>query len=181
MESDVQQALKAFTRRFCEAWHDAHNSWPQSEDLYGVPSPCMISTLQGRVIWQPQPFEPAANLSAVARAMDIVLQADIHTFYTTQYAGDMTARFEGEALTLLQIWSEDDFRRAQENLIGHLVTQKRLKLPPTLFIATREDEREVISLCNLSGEVVLEKLGTRQRTVLSPELSDFLSRLEPQT
>ena len=112
--------------------------------------------------------------------MDIVLRADIHPFYTTQFAGDMPAQFTGEALTLLQTWSEDDFRRVQENLIGHLVTQKRLKLSPTLFIATREDELEVISVCNLSGEVVLEKLGTRQRAVLAPTLSDFLSRLEPR-
>lgn len=180
MESDVQQALKAFTDRFCDAWHDAHSTWPQSEELYGVPSPCIISTLQDRVIWQPQPFEPEASLSAVERAMEIVLQADIHAFYTTQYAGDMAARFGGETLTLLQTWSEDDFRRVQENLIGHLVTQKRLKLSPTLFIATREDEMEVVSLCNLSGEVVLEKLGTRQRKVIAPSLSDFLRGLQPQ-
>lgn len=180
VESDVQQALKAFTSRFCDAWHEAHATWPQSEELYGVPSPCIISTLQDKVIWQPQPFEPAADLSAVERAMDIVLRADTHSFYTTQFAGDMPAQFAGETLTLLQTWSEDDFRRVQENLIGHLVTQKRLKLSPTLFIATREDELEVISVCNLSGEVVLEKLGTRQRTVLAPTLSDFLTRLEPR-
>jgi len=180
VESDVQQALKAFTRRFCDAWHDAHSTWPQSEDLYGVPSPCIISTLQDRVIWQPQPFEPAASLSAVERAMDIVVQEDMHAFYTTQYAGDMAARFDGDALTLLQTWSEDDFRRVQENLIGHLVTQKRLKLSPTLFIATRDDEMEVVSLCNLTGEVTVEKLGTRQRTVIAPSLSAFLSGLEPQ-
>lgn len=180
MESDVQQALKGFTRRFCDAWHDAHNTWPQSEELYGVPSPCIISTLQDSVIWQPQPFEPAADLSAVERAMGIVVRADLHLFYTTQYAGDMPATFAGVSLTLLQTWSEDDFRRVQENLIGHLVTQKRLKLPPTFFIATCEDELEVVSLCNLRGELVLEKLGTQQRKVLSPSLTDFLSRLEPQ-
>lgn len=179
MESDVQQALKAFTRRFCDAWHDAHSSWPQSEDLYGVPSPCIISTLQDRVIWQPQRFEPAASLSAVERAMDIVVQEDIHAFYTTQYAGDMAARFDGDALTLLQTWSEDDLQRVQENLIGHLVTQKRLKLSPTLFIATLDSELDVISVCNLSGEVIKETLGTRNRDVLAPSLADFLTRIEP--
>lgn len=180
MENDVQHALKAFTGRFCDAWHHAHHSWPQSEELYGVPSPCIISTLQDKIIWQPQPFEPTADLTAVERAMDIVLRAEIHAFYTCQFAGDMTAAFAGEPLTLLQTWSEDDFRRVQENLIGHLVTQKRLKLSPTLFIATRDDEREVVSVSNLSGEVVLEKLGTRQHSVLSPSLNDFLSRLDPR-
>ena len=39
---------------------------------------------------------------------------------------------------------------------------------------------EVVSLCNLSGEVTVEKLGTRQRTVIAPSLSAFLSGLEPQ-
>lgn len=58
----------------------------------------------------------------------------------------MHAQFGDIKLTLLQTWSEDDFRRVQENLIGHLVTQKRLKLPPTLFIATLEEELEVISV-----------------------------------
>jgi hypothetical protein len=57
----------------------------------------------------------------------------------------------------------DDFRRVQENLIGHLVVQK-LKLSPTLFIATLESELEVISVCNLSGEVIKETLGTAKRT-----------------
>ena len=91
----------------------------------------------------------------------------------------MQATFRGETLTLLQTWSADDFQRVQENLIGHLVTQKRLKLSPTLFIATLDSDIDVISLCNLSGEVIKETLGTRQRTVLSSDLADFLNQLEP--
>ncbi len=58
----------------------------------------------------------------------------------------MTGRFADETLTLLQTRSEEDFQRVQENLIGHLVVQKRLKLAPTLFIATLESERDVISV-----------------------------------
>ena len=68
--------------------------------------------------------------------------------------------------------SEDDLQRVQENLIGH-GHAKRLKLSPTLFIATLDSELDVISVCNLSGEVIKETLGTRNRDVLAPSLADF--------
>lgn len=179
MDDLTAQALKDFTARYCDAWHEEHKSWPLSEELYGVPSPCIISTTEDAVYWQPQPFTGEQNVNAVERAFDIVIQPTIHTFYTTQFAGDMHAQFGDIKLTLLQTWSEDDFRRVQENLIGHLVTQKRLKLPPTLFIATLEEELEVISVCNLSGEVCKETLGTRKRTHLASNLAEFLNQLKP--
>ncbi|MCT4711493.1 SecY-interacting protein [Enterobacteriaceae bacterium H11S18] len=180
MDNDVRLALEAFTERFCTAWREQTGGWPASEELYGVPSPCIVTTTGSEVRWQPQPFTLEADLSAVERAMDISLQPAAHQFYTTQFAGDMTAHAGTVGLTLLQTWSEDDFQRVQENLIGHLVTQKRLKLSPTLFLATTTDEMEVISLCNLSGEVVLEKIGTKSRTTLAPSLALFLNNLAPE-
>ena len=179
MDELTAQALIAFTTRYCDAWHEKNNSWPLSEELYGVPSPCIISSTDDAVFWRPQPFVGEKNLNAVERAFDIVIQPAVHAFYTTQFAGDMHAQFADEKLTLLQTWSEDDFRRVQENLIGHLVTQKRLKLSPTLFIATQDNELDVISVCNLSGEVCKETLGTRKRTVLADSLAEFLTQLKP--
>lgn len=179
MDEQTALALKDFTTRYCDDWQEKRHSWPLSEELYGVPSPCIISTTQDAVYWQPKPFDGEPNVNAVERAFDIVVQPAIHAFYTTQFAGDMHARFADETLTLLQTWSADDFRRVQENLIGHLVTQKRLKLSPTLFIATQENELDVISVCNLSGEVVKETLGTRNRRVLAASLADFLTQLKP--
>ncbi|QLR44424.1 SecY-interacting protein [Enterobacter sp. RHBSTW-00994] len=179
MDIETANALTAFTTRYCDAWHEAKGTWPQSTDLYGVPSPCVISSVDDSVIWQPRPFTGEQNVNAVERAMDLVVKPALHAFYTTQFAGDMVAQFAGTALTLLQTWSEDDLQRVQENLIGHLVTQKRLKLSPTLFIATLDSELDVISVCNLSGEVIKETIGTRNRDVLAPSLADFLTRLEP--
>ncbi|HGS7015507.1 TPA: SecY-interacting protein, partial [Klebsiella pneumoniae] len=143
MDHQTAEALRAFTQRYCAVWQQQRHSLPRSEELYGVPSPCVVDTQGEAVFWQPQPFSLAQNISAVERALDIVVQQPLHSYYTTQFAGDMSGRFAGETLTLLQTWSEEDFQRVQENLIGHLVVQKRLKLSPTLFIATLESELDV--------------------------------------
>ncbi|BBU81548.1 hypothetical protein EIMP300_29480 [Escherichia coli] len=46
MDDLTARALKDFTARYCDAWHEEHKSWPLSEELYGVPSPCIISTTE---------------------------------------------------------------------------------------------------------------------------------------
>ncbi len=55
-----------------------------------------LSTPGEAVFWQPQPFSLAQNISAVERALDIVVQQPLHSYYTTQFAGDMSGRFAGE-------------------------------------------------------------------------------------
>ncbi|WP_348251084.1 SecY-interacting protein Syd, partial [Salmonella enterica] len=44
MDELPAQALKAFTPRYCDAWQEKHGSWPLREELYGVTSPCIISS-----------------------------------------------------------------------------------------------------------------------------------------
>lgn len=179
MDQNVSTALQSFTQRYVELWQQQTAHAPASHELYGVASPCITETHEDQIYWLPQPFLPAATLENVARALEIQLHDDIHTFYTQQYAGDMTAELGDHRFTLLQVWSEDDFTRLQENLIGHLVTQKRLKLSPTLFLATTESEMTMASLCNVTGNVVLEHFGSNQRTLLASNLSHFLDALRP--
>lgn len=102
MDIETANALTTFTTRYCDAWHEKQGTWPQSADLYGVPSPCIISSLEDYVIWQPKPNNGEQNVNAVERAMDIVVQPAVHAFYATQFAGDMPARFADMTLTLLQ-------------------------------------------------------------------------------
>lgn len=169
MDIETANALTTFTARYCDAWHEKDQTWPQSADLYGVPSPCIISSVDDYVIWQPKPFDGEQNVNAVERAMDIMVQPAVHAFYTTQFAGDMPARFADVTLTLLQT----ERRRSAacsgkpDWSSGHA---KRLKLSPTLFIATLDSELDVISVCNLSGEVIKETIGTRNRETLAPLL-----------
>lgn len=179
VDKKTERALLAFTQRYCDSWYENVGSWPRCEALYGIPSPCIISSDSEAVIWRPRPFEGEQNINAVEQAVDIVIQLSVHTFYTTQFAGDMRARFCAETLTLVQTWSADDFRRLQENLIGHLVARRRRKLSPTLFIATLDSDIDIISVCNLSGEVIEERLGTDQRTVLAADVAAFLNSIEP--
>ncbi|WP_312240009.1 SecY-interacting protein [Pantoea sp.] len=173
------EALRDFTLRYLEHWQQTHGHLPASEDLFGIASPCVSETRGEAVLWRPQPFSLPASLDAVERALDIRLQPAITEFYTSQFAGDMRAQHGTRALSLLQVWSEADFIRMQENLIGHLVMKRRLKETPTLFIATTDSDSEIISICNLSGEVILEQLGVKKREVLSCEIKDFLEHLQP--
>ncbi|BAN99396.1 hypothetical protein E05_46300 [Plautia stali symbiont] len=154
------EALRDFTARYVAHWQQQHGHFPASEELYGVPSPCIISELD-------------------ERALDIQLQPDLTTFYTTQFAGDMRAHFAQQPLTLLQVWSEADFTRLQENLIGHLVMKRRLKQSPTLFIATTDSEQDVTAVCNLTGEVILEQPGTKKRQLLAVDIQTFFNTLQP--
>ncbi|MDH2068129.1 SecY-interacting protein [Pantoea sp. GD03673] len=179
MMQQTAAALRDFTTRYCQHWLQQAGHAPASSDLYGIPSPCAIEDRDQRVLWQPQPFTLPSTLDAVERAVDIQLQPPIAAFYTTQFAGDMQARFGENSLTLLQVWSEEDFLRLQENLIGHLVMQRRLRQSPTLFIATTDSEEAIISLSNLSGEVILEQPGRKQRVVLAQSLETFLISLQP--
>ncbi|ORM73415.1 SecY-interacting protein [Pantoea wallisii] len=179
MMPHTAEALHDFTARYIAHWQQQHGHLPASEALLDIPSPCTVSMLDERVLWQPQPFTLPATLEAVERALDIQLQPEITAFYTTQFAGDMMARFAGQSVTLLQVWSEADFTRLQENLIGHLVMKRRLKQSPTLFIATTDSEQDVIAICNLTGEVILEQPGSKKREVLSPGIETFLNALQP--
>jgi len=180
MDHDVSDALRGFTQRYVDLWQQKTGSAPCSEALFGVASPCAIRSSDDEVFWLPQPFPLKTELENVERAFDLQLRPEAHAFYTTQFAGDMSASYLDHDFTLVQVWSEDDFIRLQENLIGHLLTQKRLKLSPTIFLGTTESELMLVSLCNLSGEVVLEQFGSKKRTILSSSLAEFLTMLVPQ-
>lgn len=179
MTEHISSELKALTQKYVDLWQDKSGLPPASHDLYGVPSPCISRTGDEVVYWLPQLFTGTDKLEKVEKAMGIIIRPELHRYFTTQYAGDMQVRFKDINFSLIQVWSEDDFIRLQENIIGHLVTQKRLKLTPTLFLGTTDSENDIISICNVSGEIILETFGQKKREILAKDLATFLSELIP--
>lgn len=179
MNHPVAVALSDFSSRFLQAWCDAGQGFPRSEDLVGLESPCVETDSGYEVTWKPVEREPMGDLSGVEKGIELCLHEDIKIFYGAQFSGDMTARFRELEFDLLQVFSENDSLRLQENILGHLVMQRRLKLKPTVFIGVLDAEDQVISICNLTGQVILETLGKDIRDVLAADIETFLQQLEP--
>ena len=175
----VKDALWQFSQRFVSCWQTRHASLPVTDAYAGIASPCEDNTVDGLIFWTPKQRDEMASFDQVESAIELSIHEDVKTFYACQYAGDLRAKFEGKPLELIQVWSDDDLIRLQENILGHLVMQRRLKLSPTIFIGTTPNEMDLISVCNVSGEVIFETLGTQNRQVLAPDVVTFLTQLEP--
>ncbi|ELR63323.1 Syd protein [Photobacterium marinum] len=179
MNHPVADALFDFSSRFLQAWCDAGQGFPRSEDLVGLVSPCVEQDSGYEVTWKPVKRDPQGDLAAVERGIELRLHEDIKVFYGAQFSGDMAASFRGLEFDLLQVFSEADEKRLQENILGHLVMQRRLKQKPTVFIGVLDDEDKVIAICNLTGQVILETLGKDSREVLTADVETFLQELQP--
>lgn len=143
-------------------------------------SPCETDWQDGPTVhWQPCRREVAGSLANVATGLEVVLHPSLYGYYDHWFAGPLLFMFKGLRIELTLPWNEDDYLRLQENLIGHALMQRQLRLPLTFFVAATRSEQHIISLDNATGEVLYEALGKRERRVLAASLPLFLQRLEP--
>jgi len=148
------------------------------------PSPCLQSNADNmssgdECTWQPQKRSLEANLSNLSSALEIAIPEDYERLFCRYVSLDLNAQHPRGPVTLLQIWSEQDFERFQKNLIAHVLMKRRLKLPDTLFFALTDQDDLIISLDVATQKVVLEPIGKAASETLSNNLTDFIAALKP--
>ncbi|MFM2485838.1 SecY-interacting protein [Celerinatantimonas yamalensis] len=177
-----QQTSSAFDqliKRIIEHWQDTR--FPQQPYDPQWVSPCQKEIDEnGLVAWQPELREHPLDLSATEDALDLCFHPSLSVFYGRYYSETIDVTFtNNQSFAFVQVWNDDDGLRLQENIIAHILMQRKLKQTETVFIATTEDDFKVVSMINHSGEIVLETLGKDQRQHLSDNLAEFLSQLQP--
>ncbi|WBA15361.1 SecY-interacting protein [Salinivibrio proteolyticus] len=178
MENTLHNALWALAQKYVAKWRKVQQCLPCTEAYLGLASPCVESENAHQVQWQPVQRDTLADFTNVEHAIELRLHSDIKDFYNFMYCADLPVHFGGERFNLLQVWSEDDLARLQENILGHLMMQRQRKYSPSVFIATTDDEMTIIAIDNVTGQVVKEVLNKGSREVLADDVEQFIEALE---
>lgn len=145
------------------------------------PSPCIIE-VDGQPQWRPVKQTQCGennNFANVESAMSIKIDAQFQTFFSLYFSDNLLAQHGDGELEFLQAWSQDDFTRLQQNLIGHLMMKQRLKQAPTLFFALTDEEDLNLVVDNTTGHVCLEYVGKEPHKVVSKDLLSFITECKP--
>lgn len=180
MTLHVQQSLDVFIDKFLKLGQEKKELL-QIEYDDEWPSPCYQGKAENGkpVQWRPVKQSPAGTFADMSDALSLNIHGDFCAYFSSYYSFHLPAVASQGECELLQVCSEQDFLRLQENLIGHVLMKQRLKQAPTLFFALTQDDDYIISLENQTGEVVLERVGKKPECVLAPNLAEFIASLEP--
>ena len=176
--------LSAVWTNFIENWQDLaeQSQYPRIEPDADWPSPCEF-IIDNVTYWQPvlqsDHVAHANRFDNVGVAMELDINEQYAEFFSLYFSEGISAKHEKGELTLLQAWSQDDFERLQQNLIGHLMMKKKLKQQPTLFFAVTDQDDLNIVVNNITGQVCLEYVGKEPHEVLADDLASFLESCQP--
>jgi len=178
---DLIQAFNQFMTNYAQDLMKSGDSQYQADEDW--PSPCEYQR-EGQSCWQPVLQDEAGvtqplSFKNVEEALDIHLDEQFTTFFTLYFANNLQAQHPLGELELLQPWSESDFSRLQQNLIGHLMMKQKLKQSPTLFFALTDEEDLNLVVDNETGAVCLEYVGKPPHKTIAEDLAYFISQCQP--
>ncbi len=177
MTSDVGRALRAFIDRYQRAWPVLTTAF---DPEWRSPCECGPPDAAGRVSWIPRATGFIDHFTGLENALQEPVHDDIKQYYGHYWSGGLEAEADEGHVSLILLWNPSDAERLIENQIGHILNNRRAKAPLSLFFACTEPDSELIlTVRNDSGEVLLERPGTRHRRVVAPSLAEFLGTLRP--
>ena len=186
-ETNLVTVLQNFSKQYINQYQQVHSHLPMIEQDVDWPSPCEVvqgkgEISPGKTFWQPVNIEEkeGLNFDNVESALELTLHQDIKTYFTTLYSESLDATCEEGDLSLLFAWNKDDFKRLQENLIGHVLMKQRMKQKETLFFAVTDEEDMIISVDNETGSVCVERVGCEPHKTVADSLAQFISQMEPE-
>jgi SecY interacting protein Syd len=178
---ELMQSLSFFSQKYLSEYKKKYQHLPLIEKDEHWPSPCLSDDYDANhQHWQPCEISKPISFDNVEEALEITIHSDFNTYFTTLYSDTLDAKCHEGALSLLFAWSESDFQRLQENLIGHVLMKQKLKQPITLFFALTDDENMILSVNNDSGEVWVEKVGCVAHKKIADSLTSFINMLIPR-
>ncbi|WP_299074159.1 SecY-interacting protein [uncultured Paraglaciecola sp.] len=182
MSEAVTLALKEFVHKYVTTaqQHPAMLTLEYDDEW---PSDCYTSTgkLGDKVSWQPVKRHQTANFNDLENALEMTIHKDVVSYFSSYWSDNLNAETSNGNLQLLQPWNQQDFERLQQNLVGHILMKRRLKQPDTLFFALTDEDDFILTVDNISGEVMLEQVGLVPKEVVAPNLAVFIQSLQPST
>lgn len=172
----IKQAMTGLVEKFI----DAHDILPTMDYDPDWTSVCQqVDTLQNdQIQWQPEINDNPGSFENVEYALDCKLHLSISEYYGCFWSADIEAKHPKGPLTLLQVFNPEDLETLQQNIIGHIMMKQRLKQPITVFIAVTDEDDQMISVINDTGEVWLEYVGKEPHLKLADSIAEFIELLD---
>ena len=179
-ENPIRTVLGELIERYRQAYLSVRGCLPQVQVEEAWPSPCLPSgVVEGDwTEWNPVARLANEQFDQVEAAMAIELHSDANYYWNSFFSQGVIIDTSIGAVELLQPWNDDDYVRFQQNLVGHLLTQKRFKIAPSVFIGVQVEGEKVLTV-NAAGQVLAEVPGRKQQQVLAEQLAEFLASASP--
>jgi SecY interacting protein Syd len=125
----VKGALVDFHQKYFDRYKAENQFSPTVEHDSDWPSPCELGTAsEGQSVqWQPIACQSILNFDNIESALEMTLHPDLKAYFSSFYCSNLPARTEDGGLELLFAWSQLDFERLQENLLGHIWMKRKLR------------------------------------------------------
>ncbi|MEW6992446.1 SecY-interacting protein [Colwelliaceae bacterium 6441] len=169
-----------FSEKYLEQYQQKLNHLPLVEIDEQWPSPCLQDKFDDSLMcWRPVSVKDELLFNNLEEALELTMHPSIKEYFTTIYSDNIPATSSEGHLQLLFAWSQDDFSRLQENLIGHVLMKQKLKQTITLFFAVTDDDSIMLTVDNETGEVWAEKVGCKPHKKIAHSLSEFIQNIQP--